>query len=160
MTVTEVDNARVSRASVTFDEDTHPRRPADRRDIIPTAFGSVGLRWHITKRWKPSENTGNRRLRTNASPKAGPNLNGRCERFIETIKLECLQKFIVFGKRHLDYIVREFEDYYNHHRSHMERDRLPPMRTEPDEVKSVAMDGIDVRSFVGGLVKGFVRKAA
>ena len=61
-----------------------------------------------------------RGLRTNALPKASPNLNGRCERFIETIKLECLRKFIVFGKRHLDYLVSEFVEYYNHQRSHME----------------------------------------
>ncbi|MCA9043835.1 MAG: DDE-type integrase/transposase/recombinase [Planctomycetaceae bacterium] len=99
-------------------------------------------------------------VRTNALPKASPNLNGRCERFIETIKLECLQKFIVFGKRHLDYLVSEFVDYYNHHRSHMERDHLPPVREEPDEVKSVPLDEIEVRSFVGGLVKGFVRRAS
>lgn len=36
------------------------------------------------------------------------NLNGRCERLIQTIKLECLGKFIVFGKRHLDHFVTEF----------------------------------------------------
>ncbi len=42
-------------------------------------------------------------MKTNPLTKASPNLNGRCERFIETIKLECLNKFIVFGRRHLDY---------------------------------------------------------
>ena len=87
-------------------------------------------------------------------------LNGRCERFIETIKLECLQKFIVFGKRHLDHLVSEFVDYYNHHRSHMERDHLPPVREEPDEVETIPLDEIQVKSFVGGLVKAFERKVA
>lgn len=97
---------------------------------------------------------------TNPLPKASPNLNGRCERFIETIKLECLQKFIVFGKRHLDHLVSEFVDYYNHHRSHMERDHLPPVREEPDEVETIQLDEIQVKSFVGGLVKAFERKVA
>ncbi|MDA1249301.1 MAG: integrase core domain-containing protein [Planctomycetota bacterium] len=46
-------------------------------------------------------------------------VNGRCERFIQTIKLECLGKFIVFGKRHLDYLVTEFTEYYNTARSSM-----------------------------------------
>ena len=32
-------------------------------------------------------------------------------------------------------MVAEFTDYYNHHRSHMSRDHLPPMREEPDEVE-------------------------
>lgn len=101
-----------------------------------------------------------RGLRTNPLPKASPNLNGRCERFIETIKLECLNKFIVFGKRHLDYLTSEFTSYYNTRRAHMERDNLPPVREAPEEVETLAMDQIEVKTYVGGLVKSFERKAA
>ena len=72
----------------------------------------------------------NRGVKPNALPKASPNLNGRCERVILTIKSEALSKFIVFGKRHLDYIVSEFTDYYNTRRAHMERDHLPPIREQ------------------------------
>jgi transposase InsO family protein len=87
-------------------------------------------------------------------------VNGRCERFIQTIKLECLSRFIPFGKRHLDYLVSEFVDYYNHQRSHMERDWLPPIRDEPEEVEKLTRDQIEVKSYVGGLVQSFERKAA
>jgi len=99
-------------------------------------------------------------MKTNPLPKGSPNLNGRCERFIGTIRWECLDKFIIFGKRHLDYVVSEFVDYYNHHRSHMERDWLPPIRDVPDEVETLRLDQIEVKSYVGGLVKSFERKAA
>ncbi len=44
-------------------------------------------------------------IRTNALPVASPNLNGRVERFIQSIKRECIRKFILFGPRHLDQIV-------------------------------------------------------
>ncbi|MCG6154646.1 transposase [Rubinisphaera margarita] len=54
-------------------------------------------------------------MKTSPLPEASPNLNGRCERFFETIKLECLNKFIVFGRRHLDYLTDSFVEYYNHH---------------------------------------------
>jgi len=101
-----------------------------------------------------------RGTRSNSLPKASPNLSGRCERFIETIKLECLSKFIIFGKRRLDYLVGEFVDYYNHRRSHMERDHLPPVREEPEEVATLKRDQIEVKSYVGGLVKSFERKTA
>ena len=53
-------------------------------------------------------------IRTNVLPIASPNLNGRVERVIQTIKYECLFKFILFGKRHLDHVVAEFIDYYNY----------------------------------------------
>ena len=99
-------------------------------------------------------------VRTNALPVASPNLNGRVERFIQTIKYECLFKFILFGKRHLDHVVTEFMDYYNKQRAHMERDHLPPIRMLPDEVVELARDKIEIRRYVGGLVPSFERRAA
>jgi len=101
-----------------------------------------------------------RGLRTNALPKASPNLNGRCERFVQTIKLECLAKFIIFGKKHLDYLLAEFTAYYNRHRSHMERDHLPPLRETPEEVDTLKLDQVQVKSHVGGLISSFERRAA
>ena len=99
-------------------------------------------------------------VRTNALPKTSPNLNGRCERFIQTIKLECLAKFIIFGKQHLDYLTAEFTSYYNQTRSHTEREHLPPMGVIPDVVETVPLDQVVIKSHVGGLVKSFERKAA
>ena len=99
-------------------------------------------------------------ITTNPLPKCSPNLNGRCERFIETIKLECLNRFIIFGSRHLDYLIEQFTEHYNTKRSHMERDHLPPLRNVPEEVEVLTSDPIEVKSYVGGLVKSFERKAA
>ena len=99
-------------------------------------------------------------IRTNALLVASPNLNGRVERFIQTIKHECLSKFILFGQRHLDHIVCEWVNYYNTVRSHTERAHLPPVQVVPEEVPKLDRDQIMVRSYVGGLVKSFERKAA
>ena len=99
-------------------------------------------------------------VRTNVLPIASPNLNGRVERFVQSIKFECLFRFILFGRRHLDYVVASWVDYYNTRRSHMERDHLPPIREAPDDVVSLTRDKIEVRSYVGGLVRSFERRAA
>ncbi|MBC8116888.1 MAG: transposase [Candidatus Saccharimonas sp.] len=99
-------------------------------------------------------------ITTNALPVASPNLNGRVERFIQTIKYECLFKFILFGQRHLDHIVSQWVDYYNKTRSHMERGHLPPIREAPEDIPKLDRDQIIVRSYVGGLVKSFERRAA
>ena len=101
-----------------------------------------------------------RGVRTNKLPKTSPNLNGRCERFIQTIKLECLAKFIIFGRRHLDHLLTEFSAYYNSTRSSMVRGHLPPIREVPDEVESLKLDQVTVRRHVGGLVASFERRAA
>ena len=77
-----------------------------------------------------------------------------------TSKHECLSKFILFGQQHVDHIVSQWVDYYNKFRSHTERGHLPPIHTIPDEVPKLDRDQIMVRSYVGGLVKSFERKAA
>lgn len=101
-----------------------------------------------------------RGLRSNDLPKASPNLNGRCERAILTLTSECLSRFFVFGKRHLDYLLGEFVEYYNRVRSSMVRDDLPPVRAAPEEVETLKYDQIQIKSLVGGLVKSFHLKAA
>ncbi len=101
-----------------------------------------------------------KKIRTNALPVASPNLNGRVERFIQTMKYECLFKFILFGQRHLDHIVAEWVAYYNQVRSHIERKNLPPVHDTPEEVATLKPEEVEIRSHVGGLVKSFHRKAA
>lgn len=88
------------------------------------------------------------------------NTNGRCERFIQSIKHECLLRFILFGQRHLDVIVGQWVRYYNTVRSHTERGYLPPVHQVPEEVPKLDRDEVVVRSYVGGLVKAFERRAA
>lgn len=99
-------------------------------------------------------------VRGNPLPVASPNLNGRCERFIQSIKREALFKFILLGRRHLDHVVSSYVDYYNGQRAHMERGHLPPRGETPEEISKVSRDRIEIRSYVGGLVKSFERKAA
>jgi len=99
-------------------------------------------------------------MRTNALPITSPNLNGRTERIIGQIKSECLSKFILFGPKHLDYIVSEYIDYFNKQRAHSSRSNLPPLAEMPEEVLSLSMNQIEIKSYVGGLINSFERKAA
>ena len=86
--------------------------------------------------------------------------NGRCERFILTIKYELLAHFVVFGKRHLDYLICEFVDYYNRIRSHSSRECLPPVSTIPVEIDSLNVEQVTQKTHVGGLITSFESKAA
>ena len=99
-------------------------------------------------------------VRLNKLPITSPNLNGRCERVILTLKYECLFKFILFGKAHLDHVVKSFVSYYNARRAHMEREHLPPIREIPDAVLKFKRETVEIKSYVGGLVQSFERKVA
>jgi putative transposase len=57
-------------------------------------------------------------VRVKRLPFGSPNLNAYAERVIQSIKHECLDQFVVFGERHLEHLVREYEGFYNTVRPH------------------------------------------
>lgn len=42
-----------------------------------------------------------------------PNPRARVERFIQTLKLECLKKFVIVAERHLDHVCGAGSRHYN-----------------------------------------------
>ena len=51
-------------------------------------------------------------------PARSPNLNAYAERFVRTIKSECLSQIIPLGERHLRNAVNEFTEHYHLERNH------------------------------------------
>lgn len=64
-------------------------------------------------------------------PHCSPNLNAHVERFIQTLRRECLDKFIVLGTDHLDHLVEEFVEHYNTERPHSSLDSQTPAEARP-----------------------------
>src|ERR1017187_8356761 len=51
-------------------------------------------------------------------PARSPNLNAYAERFVRTIRQECLDRMIFFGEASLRRAVEEFVAHYNQERNH------------------------------------------
>ena len=49
---------------------------------------------------------------------ASPNLNPFVERFVRSIKHECLNKILIFGESHLRYVISEYMEHYHTERPH------------------------------------------
>jgi len=86
---------------------------------------------------------------------ASPNLNAYAERFVGTVRRECLDRFIVFGQRQLRNLIKAYVEYYNTRRPHQGLgNRLPdgcsPAREGP----------IRHRGLCYGLVHDFYRGAS
>lgn len=51
-------------------------------------------------------------------PPRSPNLNAYAERFVRSIKEDCLSKIIPIGERHLRRAIEEYIDHYHLDRNH------------------------------------------
>jgi transposase InsO family protein len=51
-------------------------------------------------------------------PARSPNLNAHAERFVRSIKEECLSKFIPLNEKMLRHIINEYTEHYHHERNH------------------------------------------
>jgi len=60
------------------------------------------------------------------TPRHAPNLNAFAETWVAKIRKECTDHFVIFGMRHLEYLVNEYANYYNTKRPHMNKGFLPP----------------------------------
>lgn len=89
-----------------------------------------------------------------------PNLNAYAERFIQTVQKECLDHFVPFGTRHLDYLTREYLRHYNTERPHQSRGNRPlTTRGSPEKVPQ-QHGQVVIHERLGGLLKHYARQAA
>jgi transposase InsO family protein len=70
-------------------------------------------------------------IRIIRTPVRAPRANAIAERFIGTLRRECLDHMLITGPRHLAVVLREFVERYNTHRPHRSLDQHPPARPTP-----------------------------
>ncbi|QDT68782.1 Integrase core domain protein [Planctomycetes bacterium MalM25] len=89
------------------------------------------------------------------------NQNAFVERWIGSIRGECLNRFIVFGLAHLDHIVSSYCDYYHACRPHQRKENKPLLGVWPEVDDPPSEDEeIVCRQWLGGVLKHYERKAA
>jgi len=90
-------------------------------------------------------------------PPRSPNLNAYAERFVRSIKEECLDRMIFFGERSLRKAVREYAAHYHSERNHQGIDnRL----IEPDARPGSTARAIECVQRLGGMLRFYHRTAA
>jgi putative transposase len=60
------------------------------------------------------------------TPVRAPQANAHAERFVRTIRAECLDWLLIVGRRHLEYVLRTYATHYNRGRPHRARSLQPP----------------------------------
>ena len=90
-------------------------------------------------------------------PPRSPNLTPHIERFMRSIKEECLQRMIFFGEKSLRNATREFLSHYHWERNHQ---GLGNQIIEPGEELCQARGDVCCRDRLGGMLRYYYRDAA
>jgi transposase InsO family protein len=90
------------------------------------------------------------------TPFQAPNANAYAERFVRSIKDECLSRVIPFGERHLRRTIAEFVEHYHGERNHQ---GLANELIEGAPAVDEPVGRIHRRQRLGGLLNYYCRAA-
>lgn len=87
------------------------------------------------------------------TPVRAPKANAFAERFVRTVRTECLDWLLIMNRRHVERVLRTFVSHYNSHRPHRSLNLAPPERAATKIRPSAApATGIERRDRLGGLI--------
>ena len=72
-------------------------------------------------------------LKVIRTPVQAPNANAHAERWVRTIRADCLDRILILGRRHLDHVLCVYRRHYNEHRPHRALALLPPNGRAPTQ---------------------------
>jgi putative transposase len=92
------------------------------------------------------------------TPIRAPQANAYAERFVRTIRAQCLDWLLIIGRRHLESVLRSYTAHYNRERPHRGLALLSPDSTNANPRPSAGE--IKRRDRLGGLIREYHRAAA
>ena len=93
-------------------------------------------------------------VRVIRTPIQAPVANCYAERWVGSARRECLDWLIILGRRHLERVLGEFVDHYNHARPHRGLHLQPP---EGDTGRPNTQGNVACRARLGGLIREYSR---
>jgi putative transposase len=89
------------------------------------------------------------------TPFQAPKANAVAERWVRSVRQECLDHLLILSRRHLWSVLTEDTRYYNTARPHQGLDQQIPIPISPSRG-----GGIHCRDILGGIIHDYYREAA
>ena len=100
------------------------------------------------------------------TPYKAPNVNAHAERYVLSVKNECLNHLLIFGLNRLQHVLDCYTLYFNKHRPNQGIDNRIPAeynktgkRQSGNKILNVTVSNIARKEFLGGLLKSYRRAA-
>jgi putative transposase len=95
-------------------------------------------------------------IRVIKAPVRAPKARAHAERWVGTVRRECLDRLLIIGRRHLEHILATYAAHYNEHRPHRVLEQQPPLNKLPASEQSLAnavdLERVRRRDLLGGLI--------
>ena len=97
-------------------------------------------------------------IRIVKTPVRAPQANAIAERFVRTVRGECLDWLLILNRRHLERVLRVFVEHYNTQRPHRALKLQTPQPQQPPPTATTG--AIQRHDRLGGLIHEYYRDAA
>jgi len=96
-------------------------------------------------------------IRVIKAPVRAPRARAHAERWVGSLRRECLDRLLILGRRHLEHVVTTYTLHYNEHRPHRSLGQRPPLAQPPPTDEPAAgeillLDRLRRRDRLGGLI--------
>src|SRR6266571_3313947 len=103
---------------------------------------------------------GDKGIRVIKAPVQAPKARAHAERWVGSVRRECLDRLLIVGRRHLEHVVREYAQHYNTHRPHRSLDQRTPLAKPPinepaPRAELPQLDLLRRRDRLGGLLREY-----
>jgi hypothetical protein len=94
------------------------------------------------------------------TPIQAPNANAYAERWVRTVRNDCLDRILILGRRQLEHVLRVYATHYNEHRPHRSLELSPPVAAVRSTIAPpLSVPTIHRRDLLGGLVHEYAQAA-
>jgi putative transposase len=97
------------------------------------------------------------------TPIQAPNANAHMERWVGTVRRECLDRLLILGRHQLEHVLRLYVKHYNGERPHRALDLKPPDSENQLMIATLATPHplqVNRRDLLGGLIHEYELAAA
>jgi transposase InsO family protein len=97
-------------------------------------------------------------IRVIRTPIRAPQANAYAERFVRSVREECLDWLLIAGRHHLERVLYQYIEYYNRERPHRGLGLSPPRPNAKSRASPIS--AVERRDRLGGLLHEYYRAAA
>jgi putative transposase len=97
-------------------------------------------------------------IRVIKAPVRAPKARAHAERWIRSVRRECLDRILIVGRRHPQHVLSTYTSHHNEHRPHRALGQRPPLGKHAPGAEGahlIDLDQVRRRDLLGGLIREY-----